>query len=86
MSNEVYFRPPWTCGKYNAEKHVAIMFNLLSRMNYFFEEESADVIYWVLAAGKNGKVLNSSHITYMVFEKNCAFYYIQFCRCFKPRP
>lgn len=56
MSNKIFFRPPWTCGKYNAEKHVAIMFNLLSRMNYFFEEESADVVGMVLAAGRGGKV------------------------------
>lgn len=57
MSSEIYFRPPWTCGKYNAEKHVAIMFNLLSRMNFFYEEESAEVIGCVLAAGHNGKVV-----------------------------
>lgn len=56
MKKELFYRPPWTCGKYNAEKHVAIMFNLLSRMNYFFEEESADVVGMVLAAGRNGKV------------------------------
>ena len=56
MSNNIFFRPPWTCGKYNAEKHVSIMFNLLSRMNYFFEEESADVVGMVLAAGRGGKV------------------------------
>ena len=56
MSNKIFFRPPWTCGKYNAEKHVAIMFNLLSRMNDFFEEESADVVGMVLAAGRGGKV------------------------------
>lgn len=57
MSSEIYFRPPWTCGKYNAEKHVAIMFNLLSRENFFYEEESAEVIGCVLAAGHNGKVV-----------------------------
>jgi hypothetical protein len=44
MSNNIFYRPPWTCGKYNAEKHVAIMFNLLSRMSCFFENESADVV------------------------------------------
>ncbi len=54
--NDVFFRPPWTCGKYNAEKHVAIMFNLLSRMNYFYENESAEVIGYVLATSPGGKV------------------------------
>ena len=56
MKKELFYRPLWTCGKYNAEKHVAILFNLLSRMNYFFEEESADVIGLVLAAGRGGQV------------------------------
>ena len=56
MANDIYYRPPWTCGKYNAEKHVAIMFNLLERMSYFFEEESADVIGIVLSAGRWGRV------------------------------
>lgn len=56
MNNDIYYRPPWTCGKYNAEKHVAIMFNLLSRMNYFYENESADVIGIILKAGRNGMI------------------------------
>lgn len=56
MRNEVYFRPPWTCGKYNAEKHVAIVFNLLARMSYFFEAESADVINCVLASERGAKI------------------------------
>lgn len=56
MSNDIYYRPPWTCGKYNADKHVAIMFNLLSRMNYFYEEESAEVIGYVLATGRGEKI------------------------------
>lgn len=51
-----YYRPEWTCGKYNATKHVAIMFNLLMNGEYFFERESADVIGIILAAGRNGKV------------------------------
>ena len=57
VNNDIYYRPPWTCGKYNAEKKVAIMFNLLSRMNYFYEDESAEVIDCVLKAGRNGKVI-----------------------------
>ena len=55
-NNDIFYRPPWTCGKYNADKHVAIMFNLLERMSYFFEAESADVIGLVLSAGRGGQV------------------------------
>ncbi len=56
MNNDIYYRPPWTCGKYNADKHVAIMFNTLSRMSYFFEAESADVVGLVLSAGRGGSI------------------------------
>lgn len=57
MNNDIYYRPPWTCGKYNADKHVAIMFNLLSRMNYFYEDESAEVVDCILKAGRNERIL-----------------------------
>ena len=50
------FRPRWTCGRYNAEKHVAIMYNLLAGYSFFFESFSADVIGHILAAGRDGIV------------------------------
>jgi len=53
---DIYYRPEWTCGKYNATKHVAIMFNLLMNGEYFFEQESADVVGLILQAGRNGEV------------------------------
>lgn len=56
MDKEIYYRPEWTCGKYNATKHVAIMFNLLENSEYFFEDESADVVGIILKAGRNGIV------------------------------
>lgn len=56
MSNDIYYRPPWTCGKYNADKHVAIMFNLIDNSEFFFESDSADVIGLILCSGRNGKV------------------------------
>ena len=51
-----YFRPRWTCGRYNAEKHVAIMYNLLAGYSFFFESYSADVVGHILTAGRDGKV------------------------------
>jgi len=50
------YRPEWTCGRYNEEKQVAIMYNLIEGMSYFFESYSAAVIGAVLAVGKNGRV------------------------------
>lgn len=54
MSN--IYRPIWTCGRYNTEKHVALMYNLLAGYSYFFESYSADVIGQVLAVPRNGEV------------------------------
>ena len=51
-----YFRPEWTCGRYNAEKHVALMYNLIAGYSYFFESYSADVVGQVLSVGRNCEV------------------------------
>jgi MoaA/NifB/PqqE/SkfB family radical SAM enzyme len=65
MENNAYrfYRPEWTVGRYNAEKHVAIMYNLIEGYSHFFESYSADVIGYVLAAGRNGEVKMSDIIT-----------------------
>lgn len=54
--NDVFYRPPWTCGKYNADKHVAIMFNLIEGFDYFFEADASDVVGLVLASKRYGRV------------------------------
>ena len=56
MNSQTKQRPIWTCGRYNAEKHVALMYNLLAGYSYFFESYSADVIGQVLAVPRNGEV------------------------------
>lgn len=56
MDNDIYYRPPWTCGKYNADKHVAIMFNLIEGFDYFFEADAADVVGVALGARRYGVV------------------------------
>lgn len=43
----------WTCGRYNAHKHVAIMYNLIAGYSYFFESHSADVVGELLKVGRN---------------------------------
>lgn len=53
MKSPIYYRPEWTTGRYNAHKNVAIYYNLIEGISYFFEEESADVIGIILAAGRN---------------------------------
>lgn len=51
-----YVRPPWTCGRYNAEHNVALMYNLIEGQSYFFEGPSTAVIGAVLSSGRNGMV------------------------------
>lgn len=47
------YRPIWTCGRYHAEKHVAIYYNLIEGLSYFFEDDSADVIGKMLTTKRN---------------------------------
>ena len=37
MSNTIYYRPEWTCGRYNAEHNAALYYNLLEGMCYFLK-------------------------------------------------
>lgn len=48
-----YYRPEWTCGRYNSNKHVAIMYNLIAGYSYYFEGYSANVIGEILKVGRN---------------------------------
>ena len=56
MAKNIYFRPEWTCGRYNAEKHVALMYNLIAGYSYFFESYSADVVGQILIVKRNKEV------------------------------
>lgn len=53
ITDITYYRPKWTCGRYDEQTHSAIMFNLLSGYNFFFEDISADVVGLLLSFSKN---------------------------------
>lgn len=53
MSNIFYYRPAWTCGRYNAEHKAAIYYNLLEGMSFFFEDYSALVVSVLLDTPRN---------------------------------
>lgn len=55
-NNTSFYRPEWTCGRYNAEHHAALFYNLIEGISYYFEDTSADVIGYILQAGRNGMV------------------------------
>lgn len=50
------YRPEWTCGRYDEKHQVAIYYNLIEGMAYFFEDESASVIGEILHLGRNGNI------------------------------
>lgn len=49
-----YYRPEWTCGRYNEAAEVALMYNLIEGKSFFFESYSARVIAEILSVGRNG--------------------------------
>jgi len=51
-----YYRAPWTCGRYNDEKKVAIFYNLMDSQVFFFENDSAEIIKFILNVKKNTKI------------------------------
>lgn len=55
-NSNTYYRPEWTCGRYNAKAHAAIYYNLIAGTSFFFEDYSADVIGKFLSLPKNGCV------------------------------
>ena len=52
--SNTYYRPIWTCGRYNEKAKAAIYYNLIAGMSYFFESYSAMVIGEILAVPRNG--------------------------------
>lgn len=50
----IYYRPVWTCGRYNEQHQAALYYNLIAGMSYFFESYSAMVIGEILAVPRNG--------------------------------
>ena len=49
----IFYRPVWTCGRYNEKAQAAIYYNLIAGMSYFFESYSAMVIGEILAVPRN---------------------------------
>ncbi len=52
----IFYRPNWTCGRYNAKHEVALYYNLLDGTSYFFESYSALVVSKLLEVPRNHSV------------------------------
>ncbi len=53
MEELSYYRPIWTCGRYNEKAQAAIYYNLITGMSYYFESYSAMVIGEILSVERN---------------------------------
>lgn len=51
-----YYRPEWTCGRYSPKHHVALMYNLIEGISFFFEAESALIVGIILSHSRNAKI------------------------------
>lgn len=50
---ELYYRPEWTCGRYDRENKAAIMYNLIEGMSFYYEDITAEVIGCILSVERN---------------------------------
>lgn len=56
MADNIYYRPEWTCGRYNHKAKVAIYYNLIEGMSYFFESDSAEIVSYLLTTPRNNRL------------------------------
>lgn len=56
LVDQIYYRPVWTCGRYDADTKSAIMYNLIAGLSFFFEDRSAEIIGVLLSSPRGGKI------------------------------
>lgn len=71
MSDFKYYRPEWTCGRYNSKAHASIFYNLIEGMSYYFDEDSADVIGAILSVSRNEEVNVQNIVESTGIAKEC---------------
>ena len=62
MDFSTFYRPKWTCGRYNSKKNIALIYNLIEGVSYYFEDYSALIIKEILLAKRN-QPINLENIT-----------------------
>lgn len=58
----IYYRPVWTCGRYNEKAQATIYYNLITGISYYFESYSAKVIGEILSVPRN-HIVNTEDIS-----------------------
>lgn len=57
MSENKFYRPEWTLGKYDNNKKIAIYYNLIEGESYFFEDYSAEVVSHIVSTKPNLEII-----------------------------
>lgn len=72
-----FFRPVWTSGRYDKKSHSAIVYNLATGKAYFFEDMAADVVSYILIAGRNDRIDICKIIDELAIDEDsiCDFFY-----------
>ena len=64
-----YYRPQWTCGRYNQQKKVALIYNLIEGISYYFEDYSAIIINKVLCTKRSQNIKIDEIINSLPFSE-----------------
>lgn len=64
-----YYRPQWTCGRYNKQKDIALIYNLIEGVSYFFEDYSAMIINEILCTRKDQRIKITNIIKELPFAE-----------------
>lgn len=54
--NGIVYRPVWTCGRYHEKSHSALLYNLLAGYSFFFEDDSADIVRFILETPRGSAI------------------------------
>ena len=50
---KLYYRPEWTCGRYDEVHKAAILYNLIEGISFYYEDITAEVIGCILSVERN---------------------------------
>ncbi|MGM9842689.1 MAG: radical SAM/SPASM domain-containing protein [Muribaculaceae bacterium] len=70
MKNQ-YYRPVWTCGRYDEKTKTALYYNLIEGLVHYFIDESAQVIGIILRAGRNNAFLVEDIVKVTGLDSSC---------------
>lgn len=72
-----FYKPEWTCGRYNPKRRVALMYNLIVGESFFFEDFSAVIISFILSLPSNSKLEVDNLVKLTNLQKDEIFSFLE---------